>query len=109
MGMDLNIFAARNHEVFKHEGWWDSEHVEQKYYSRKYWDLVQNLSFIPKNYESGEFIEINRDNLEEMIQVACKYCNYWGKYDDVPVLCELRDEYDKLIEDGKHLYLEYDW
>lgn len=109
MGMDLYVYSARNHEVFKHEGWWDNPNVEEKYYTRKFWDLVENCSFIPREYENGEFIEISKENLEEMIKVACEYRNYWGTYDDIPKLCELRDEYDKLEEQGKHLYLSYDY
>ena len=117
MGMDLAIYSAKNHEVFKHEGWYDSEQVKEEYYSRKFWDLVNNCSFIPKDYENGTFIELTRDNLEEMIRVACQYTNYWGNYNDVPKLCKLRDKFfiygwddenDESI-DGRKLYLEYDW
>ena len=109
MGMDLNIYAARNHEVFKHDNWWESSNVEEKYYSRKFWDMVHNCHFIPRDYEPGTFIELTKDNLEEMIRVGCEYRNYWDNYNDVPKLCELRDEYDAIIDSGRHLYLEYDY
>ena len=35
--------------------------------------------------------DVTKDDVEEMIRVACEYRNYWGNYDDVPILCELRD------------------
>ena len=109
MGMDLTIWKARNHEVFKHDNWYTNGEVEEKYYARKFWDMVYNCRFIPKDYENGEFIEINKDNLEEMIRVACEYRNYWDNYDDIPKLCELRDEYDMIIESGYKLYFEYNY
>ena len=109
MGMDLTVWQARNHEVFKHEDWWDSKQVKEKYYSRKFWDLVHNCRFIPGDYDSGTFLELTKDNIEEMIRVACEYRNYFGNYNDVPKLCELRDEFDSIIESGEKLYLEYDW
>lgn len=111
MGMDLNIYSARNREVFKHDGWWDSKQVQEEFYARKFWDLIDNCSFIPKDYENGDFIELTLDNLEEMIKVACTYKDYFGTYNSVPKLCELRDKYIGWIEDEKprKLFLEYDW
>ena len=100
MGMDLNIYSARNREVFKHDGWWDSEQVQEEFYARKFWDLVNNCSFIPKDYQNGDFIELTEENLEEMIKVACTYKDYF-----------LRDKYIgwKEDENPRKLFLEYDW
>ena len=111
MGMDFHIYSARNREVFKHENWWDSEQVQEEFYARKFWDIVDNCSFIPKNYESGSFIELNLENLEEMIKVACTYRDYYGTYNSVPKLCELRDKYTGWLSDELpiKLFLEYDW
>ena len=115
MGMDCYLWSARNREVFKHDNWWESEQVKEEWYARKYWDLVENCSFIPKDYESGDFIELSRENIEEMIKVACQYKNYWGNYNDVPKLCEIRDKffdfYNVEAEErfDKKLFLEYDW
>ena len=109
MGMDFNIYSAKNHEVFKCDDWWNNPDVQEEFYARKCWDLVNNCSFIPKDYENGDFMEIDYDMIEEMIAVACKYPNYFGNYDDVPKLCELRDRYERIEAEGKKLYLEYDW
>ena len=109
MGMDFNIYSAPNHAIFNDEKWYESDKVEEKFYARKAWHFPENCKFIPHDYENGDFIRISKENLEEMIKVACEHRNYWGNYDDVPRLCELRDEFDELEEQGKHLYLEYDW
>ena len=114
MGMDFNIYSARNREVFKHDNWWDSPQVQEEFYSRKCWDLVEHCSFIPADYEAGTFIELTLENIEEMIQVSCRYRNYFDSYEDVPKLCELRDklEYWENNPDeaqGRKLYYEYDW
>lgn len=111
MGMDLNIYSARNREIFKHEGWWDSEQVQEEFYARKAWHFPEHCSFIPKDYENGSFLEMSLENLEEMIKVACAYRNYFDNYDDVPKLCTLRDKYNEWIENDekRKLFLEYDW
>ena len=111
MGMDLYIYSAPNHETFKHESWWESEQVQEEFYARKFWDLVENCSFIPDDYENGDFIELSLDNLEEMIRVACVYKDYFGTYNNIPKLCELRDKYIKweTYEVPRKLFLEYDW
>lgn len=90
MGMELVIYKARNHEVFKHE-YWNNPEVEEVFYGCKATHFVNYCNFIPKGYEDGEFFEISVENVENMIEVACEYKNYWGNYNDVPKLCELRD------------------
>lgn len=109
MGMDLIVWKARNHEVFKHEGWYSNGEVEEMYYARKFWDMAYHCNFVPADYENGEFIEIDKDDVEEMIRVACEYRNYWDNYDDVPKLCELRDKCDEIFESGYKLFFEYNY
>ena len=50
-------------------------------------------------------------NLEEMIKVACVYKDYFGTYNNIPKLCELRDKYIAWEADEvpRKLFLEYDW
>lgn len=111
MGMDLYVYSARNREVFKHEKWWESEQIQEKLYAHKFWNLIENCSFMPYNYENGEAIELSLENIEEMIKVACKYKDYWGTYDIVPQLCKLRDEYIEWQKDEvpRKLFLKYNW
>lgn len=109
MGMDFTIYSARNHEIFKHDGWWNSDQITEEFYSRKAWYLVENCAFIPKNEDDCP-IEVTRDNLEEMINVACHNRNYWDNYNDVPKLCELRDKLERAEDEGEtdyHLYIMY--
>lgn len=115
MGMDFHIYSARNREVFKHDRWWDSEQVQEEFYARKPWDWVENCDFIPSDYESGDVIEVTRENIEELINVACHYRDYFDTYSNVPALCEIRDKFfgycdndDEAIKDRK-LFLRYDW
>ena len=47
-----------------------------------------------------------------MIKIACTYRDYFGAYDSVPQLCELRDEVLGWEQDEIHdrkLYVEYDY
>ena len=111
MGMDLYVYSARDREVFKHEKWWESEQIKEKFYAHNFWNLVENCSFITHDYEDGDAIELSLDNIEEMIKVACKYKDYLGTYDTVPQLCKLRDEYTEWQEDEvpRKLFLKYNW
>jgi len=110
MGMDCYIYEARNREVFKSDDWYNADQVVERMYWRKNWDHVNNLSFVPDDYD-GEFIELTVDNLNEWIRVACDYRDYWGKYDTVPKLCELRDQLIEWEEndDPRKLFMEYNW
>ena len=103
MGMEIVIYSAKNHEVFKHDGWWDNPNVQEEFYACKFYELIQNCSFISSDYQ-GEWTEINEDHIEEMIKIACQHRDYFGTYDNVARLCELRDRYNTLKEQGYHLY-----
>lgn len=113
MGMDFYVYSARNREVFKHEGWYESPQVQEEFYARKPWDWVNNCRFIPHDYENGEIIEIGEKELDELIDVACRYRDYFGTYNNVPKLCELRDKYfgEYTLEENKDrkLFLRYDY
>lgn len=109
MGMDLYIYKARTKKAFELEEWYGSEYVTEMLYARKWWSLVEHCSFIPNDYENGDYIQLTKENLEEMIKVACEYPDYFDSYQNVPKLCELRDAFDEVAEQGYHYYLEYDW
>lgn len=112
MGMDCYIWEAPNHRVFKDENWYTSGAVTERMYWRKNWDMVKNWSFLPWPYKNGEFVEIGSEELEEMIKVACTHRDYFGTYDSVPKLCELRDEVLGWEQNGvkdKKLFVEYDY
>lgn len=111
MGMDLHIWRARNTAVLKQDNWYESPNVFEEFYSCKFWAIPENCKFVPKNDPevNGMFIPISIDEVEEMIEVACKHRNYWYNYNDVPKLCELRDKIEGWENDGWKLFLEYDF
>ena len=47
--------------------------------------------------------------MDELIQIAVREPDYFGGYNTVPKLCEIRDEIDFDIENGWSYYLEADW
>lgn len=111
MGMDCYIWQAPNHRIFKDDNWFESPLVTERMYWRKNWDMVNKWSFIPKDYEC-EPIEIHSEQLEEIIRVACSVRDYFGTYDSIPKLCELRDEVKEWEENeitDKKLFVSYDW
>ena len=109
MGMDFHLWKARNSEVFKHDEWYNSPEIEEVFYGRKAWHYPEYCSFMKIKYESGEFLPMTRKNLEEMIRVACEHRNHWDNYDDVPQLCEIRDQWDELENAGYKIFYEYDY
>ena len=47
--------------------------------------------------------------MNELIRIAVREPDYFGGYDTVPKLCEIRDEIDYEMENGWSYYLEADW
>ena len=112
MGLDIYVFRAKTKKVFEDEHWYDDEnsHVTEVWYARKFWDLIHNMSFI-KNIEedSGEYIELSKDNVNEMLEFAAHNPDYWDSFNTVPDLCKLYHEYDDDHENGWHYYFEFDY
>ena len=109
MGMEAYIFRARTKKVFDTDDWYNNTEVTEMWYARKFWDLINRLSFLRKeNYAAGQFFQLTKDNLEEMIQIATHYQDYWGSFDSVPKLCEILYNFDTDEECGWHYYFEYD-
>ena len=110
MGMDSYIFKARTKKAFKAENWYSDENITEVWTGRKFWDIVENVSFIKDiNEDSGEFIQLTKSNIEEMIQIATHNRDYWGGFDSVPTLCEILDHFDDDEEAGWHYYFEFDY
>ena len=112
MGMDAYIFRAKTKKAFDESDWYKDENsgVTETWYARKYWDLIENLSFIKDiDEDCGEFIQLTKDNIEEIIQVATHHPDYWGKFDTVPTLCEILYNFDEDEENGWHYYFEFDY
>lgn len=106
MGMEVGIWKARTVKAFEAENWYGSEQVEEVYYARKFYDLIQQVSFI-KNEDEGEFIRLTKDQVEELIVVATHNEDYWGGFDSVPMLCKILRDFDDEEERGYHYYLNF--
>ena len=109
MGLDINCYKAKNHEVFKHEGWYRDENIKEVFYFRKHWDMLYALSFINIERECGEFIQLTKTNLEEILQAVTHNRDYFGGFENVPAVCEALDNFDEDEENGWHYYFEFDY
>ena len=110
MGLDIYIYKARTKKAFKEPEWYNSEGITEVWYARKFWDLINHLSFI-KNIEKDacKFIKLTRANVDEMLEIACHNPDYFGGFDTVPALCQILYDFDTDEENGWHYYLEYDY
>ena len=109
MGLDVNIYRARNHQVFKTEKWYDSKAVTEAYYARKFWALIEQASFLNVKDDCGEFIELSRENVEELINIATHNADYFDGFETVPKLCEILRHFEEDEENGYHYYMEFDY
>lgn len=109
MGLDITIWKARNHQIFKEPKWYESNEVEEVYYARKFWTLIQEASFLRVNEDYGEYIQLSRDNVEELLQIAAHNRDYFNGFSTVPALCKILDEFDDMEEAGYHYYMEFDY
>ena len=103
MGMDLYIMRYKNRKT-------PNEISEELYYARKFWNLL-DARFV-RGYQDDCIVNApirNREDMNELIEIATKEPDYWGEYKTVPTLCEIRDEIEIGIEEGWSYYLEADW
>ena len=105
MGMDLYIIRKRNVGT-------PNEISEEVFYSRKFWELL-DAPFVKEYKESGDCYVKARisslENFDELINIAINNRNYFGTYNDIPKLCEVRDYYEEKSSEGWTYYLEADW
>ena len=109
MGLDVNIYRARNRKVFSNDDWYDTPAVTEVYYARKFWTLIQEASFLNVNDDCGEFIELSRENVEELINIATHNTDYFDGFETVPQLCKILQHFDEDEEKGYHYYMEFDY
>ena len=120
MGIDMYIFAAHSKKELESDTYWANADLNtsdswttigEKFYARKFWGLHEHVvaTCFNHDYECGEYVQITRENLEEMITYAAHHPNYFDNFDSVAQLCELLYHWDELEEAGLHLYYECDW
>lgn len=118
MGMDLRLVSAHSKKELENENFWSImaqntvndkfEKPAELYYARKFWDLYQNLSFL-HDYECGEWLPVTKENVEEMLRVACHQRDYWDGFQSVPDLCEILDRWGDLCQHNLTVFFECDW
>lgn len=112
MGLDCYVFRAKTKKAFEAERWYDDENtsVTEVWYSRKFWDMLHNMSFIKSIEEDcGEYIQLTQDNIEEMLQFAAHNRDYFGGFETVPRLCEIYNNFEYDAEEGWHYYFYYSY
>ncbi len=110
--MDAYIFRAKTKKAFDEPHWYEDESgaVTEVWYARKFWDLINQVSFIKNtNDDCGEYIKLSKNDIEEMIQVATHNQDYFGGFNTVPALCKILQNFDDDEEKGWHYYFEFDY
>lgn len=106
MGLDIYIFKARTKKAFEASS---SETIQEVYYARKFWTLIQEASFLDVEEDCGSYIELSRKNIEELIYIATHHEDYFESFDTVPRLCRILADFDEAQEEGYHYYMEFDY
>lgn len=117
MGMDMYLIAAHSKKELEDPHFWTyiAQNTNDKfskpgelYYARKFWDLFYQVSFT-QNYECGEYKVLTKENVEEMLQVACHNRDYFDGFTSVPQLCEILDRWNELVRHNLSVFFECDW
>lgn len=116
MGLDAYLVAARNKKQLESEEFWDalfdSREMKENYewdtpaelaYWRKFWDLHTAMSH-KYGLDNGDWVELNKDDLEYMLDVAAHNPDYWDDFKSVPDICRVIYNYDKLRENGLQVF-----
>ena len=86
-----------------------TSHITEVFYARKFWDLHYVAIKNEDDYQCGDYIRLEREDIERMLEFAVKHHNYWGNFTDVPQLCEILYTFDEAEEMGWHFYYSADW
>lgn len=118
MGMDAYLFSAHSKKELQSEDYWDKIKNENKewtnrqelVYWRKFYDLQDFISSnLPEPYENGDYIEIDKEMLKEIIIFCCFHKDYWDEFKTVPKLCQVYNHYNEIEEAGLKIFYECDW
>lgn len=121
MGLDMQLVQARNRKILEGDNFWrvciDATNIEDFEYNktavvcywRKFWDLHTFISNKKGRLDNGEWCEITREDLEDMIEFTTHNKDYWDSFKSVPQLCEILYNYNKIRKNGFNLYYEGDY
>ena len=84
--------------------------VIEEFHTRKFWELL-DASFVNKDLKknSGKVPITSINQINELITIATNNRNYWGTYEDLPKLCEVRDDFEEQSNNGWNYFLEANW
>jgi len=121
MGLDQNLVMARNKHAVESENFWDTcidakdrgEEFEynqpaELWYNRKNWSLHYHMSS-KYDLENGEWVELDREGLEDMLDFLSHTPDYWNGFSSVPALCKVLYNYDTIRENGFAVFYEGDY
>ena len=115
MGMDMYLFTAHSKKELEDPNFWSKEEHDDPfssagkvYYSRKFWDLYNNLSFT-SHYECGTWMSLTKDQVEEMLDFSCHNRDYFDGFNTVIQLCEILAHWKEIEENGLKIFFECDW
>ena len=124
MGLDVNIYMVKNYKQLEDENflencpstWIKDEYGEvdytkpcQVYYARKFWPLYTKAERI-LHIRNGEVsAPLTKKDLEELINVAVHYRDFFDSFDSVPQLCEILDRYNEATNAGMIFVFEGDY
>lgn len=122
MGMDSYIFLAHSKKELDSENFWNNNIRDfdeetkwttpgERWYARKFWSLHDHLvaTCFHNEYECGDWIELNREDIEEMISYSTHHANYFDNFCGLENLCEILYHWDDIQDAGLHPYYECDW
>lgn len=104
--MGLDIFIERRKKNDPNAPW------EELFYARKFWELL-HASFVREYNDSKNscYVEArinSEEDFEELIDIATHNRNYFGNYESVTRICEVRDDF--LENKNNYIYrLTADW
>lgn len=122
MGMDASIYLAHSKKELQGEDFWDKipknidddekwRVIGERWYARKFWELHNELinTCFNGEYECGDWIELEKEDLDTMIHFAIHHPDYWGGFKGVESLCEIRYHWDDIKAAGLKIFYECDW
>lgn len=120
MGLDQNLVMARNKHAVESEHFWDTcveakdndefdyNQTAELWYNRKNWDLHNHMTH-KYGLDNGEWVELNKEGLEDMLDFLIHNTDYWGGFSSVPALCKALYYYDTIHANGFAIFYEGDY
>lgn len=123
MGMDAYIYRVHNRKELQDEDFyskcitledreaWEDDTMEKPaelWYARKFWGLHEAI-FGNEGYECGEYVEINKETINKMLDYATHNVDYFFGFNTVEELCWILHYYDEMVSKGFILVYEADW